>query len=93
MNKINIEEVAELYCNERFNLKGKIAMVTGSSRARGKVIAKTLQKEGCTIILNGRNLKNLEESLEDIPNAFVIAGDVSNFEESKNIIKKILEKT
>lgn len=34
------------------SLKGKIAIVTGSSRGIGSVIAKDLAKEGCSVIVN-----------------------------------------
>ena len=40
-------------------LRGKIALLTGSSRGIGLAIAQTLHDEGCTVILNGRNTSQL----------------------------------
>ena len=36
---------------------GKVAIITGSSRGIGKAVAIALAKEGASIVLNGRNLK------------------------------------
>ena len=42
-------------------LKGKIALVTGSSRGIGRGIALALAAEGCDVMLTGRDEKALEE--------------------------------
>src|ERR1700676_5270569 len=43
-------------------LKGKIALVTGSSRGIGRGIALALAAEGCDVMLTGRDQKALEEA-------------------------------
>ena len=40
-------------------LKGKVALVTGSSRGIGLTIAQTLRDEGCTVLINGRDANRL----------------------------------
>ena len=40
-------------------LKGKNAIISGSSRWIGLAIAIALHKEGCNVIINGRNKKNI----------------------------------
>lgn len=43
-----------------FNLTGKIALVTGGSQGIGLAIAKSLQKAGATLCINGRSEAKLE---------------------------------
>ncbi len=43
-------------------LGGKVALITGSSRGIGRAIAETLAREGCSIMLTGRDAAALEES-------------------------------
>src|ERR1700724_2196143 len=42
-------------------LKGKIALVTGSSRGIGRGVALALAAEGCDVMLTGRDQKALDE--------------------------------
>ena len=49
-----------------FDLSGKIALITGSSRGLGLSIAKALFNSGATIIINGRNQKTLDEASKKI---------------------------
>jgi len=44
-----------------FSLKGKRALVTGSSQGLGNAIAKGLGKAGAVIVLNGRKMEKLEK--------------------------------
>lgn len=43
-----------------FDLKGKTALVTGSSRGIGYEIASSLLKEGCNVVLNGLHKSTLQ---------------------------------
>jgi 3-oxoacyl-[acyl-carrier protein] reductase len=47
-------------------LKGKIALVTGSSRGIGRGIALALADEGCDLLLTGRDVPALEEVAKTI---------------------------
>ncbi|MDA0764808.1 MAG: SDR family oxidoreductase [Proteobacteria bacterium] len=49
-----------------FNLSGKIALITGSSRGLGLSIAKALFNSGATIIINGRNQETLDKASKKI---------------------------
>ncbi len=48
-----------------FDLSGKTALITGSSRGLGYTMATGLGKAGATIILNGRNVETLEKAVEN----------------------------
>ncbi len=54
-----------------FNLEGKVAFVTGSTRGIGWATAKTLTKFGATVILNGiQSLEILEQRKEELKKEF-----------------------
>ncbi len=46
-----------------FNLKGRTALVTGSSRGLGNVVARAMAEAGATVILNGTNTSTLEAAV------------------------------
>jgi gluconate 5-dehydrogenase len=51
---------------ELFSLKGRRALVTGSSQGLGLAMAEGLGKAGATVILNGRNVKKLERARQKL---------------------------
>ena len=65
-----------------FDLTGKTALVTGSSRGLGLAFAKGLAQAGADVILNGTNDENLEVARAQLQglglNAIVSAFDVTN---------------
>ena len=63
-------------------LEGKIALVTGSSRGIGKVIARELAHRGCTLIVHGSKESDaLYDSLEDVkklsPDSIMVTAELS----------------
>ena len=48
-----------------FSLKGRVALVTGSSRGLGFAMAKALGKAGAKVVLNGRDKAALDERAKD----------------------------
>ena len=48
------------------NVKGKWALVTGSSRGVGRQIALFMAKEGCNLILHSRSLAHTEKILAEV---------------------------
>jgi len=47
---------------DRFDLSGAIALITGSSRGIGRMLAAGLADAGATIVLNGKHSVGLEEA-------------------------------
>lgn len=78
-------------------LKGKIALVTGSSRGIGKITAIALAKEGADVVINyigdqeGAN-KVVEEIKKLGQDAIAIEADVTNFKQIKEMFDKVKEK-
>lgn len=52
------------------DLKGKLALVTGSTSGLGKIIAVTLAKEGADIIINGRNKGSVQKTMKEISGTY-----------------------
>jgi gluconate 5-dehydrogenase len=79
-----------------FDIKNKTALVTGSSRGLGFVLAKGLALQGARIILNGRDNQQLGKALEEIKvtgaQVDAIAFDVTNMAEIEAAAGKIREK-
>jgi len=78
-----------------FNLEGKVALVTGSSRGLGKSMAEALAEAGAFVILNGRDRTRLEmvnrEFHERNLTAMSISFDVTKEEEVDLGFQKIDE--
>ncbi len=77
-----------------FDLKNKVALVTGATGGIGKSIAQLLHSQGATVILHGRN----EEKLEALKNelgerAEFVAHDLADLKGIDDFAKKVLEKT
>lgn len=50
-------------------LKGKVVLVTGSSKGIGRAIAVAFAREGCHTVINGRNAKELEATATELRGA------------------------
>jgi gluconate 5-dehydrogenase len=66
-----------------FDITGRVALVTGSSRGIGKALARGLLDAGCTVVLNGRDeatLKDTQAELDDLTGGTTAIGrfDVTN---------------
>lgn len=72
------------------NLAGKVALVTGSSKGIGRVIAQTLHEEGCRVALNARNVVDLSYATAQLLGAIGVAGDITQPGKARHVIAKVL---
>jgi NAD(P)-dependent dehydrogenase (short-subunit alcohol dehydrogenase family) len=76
-------------------LKGKRALVTGSSSGIGAAIAKTLAKEGATVAIQGRNHQKVNQVVQDIVeqggHALAVTGDLTQNEDAQKVVDTVLE--
>jgi 3-oxoacyl-[acyl-carrier protein] reductase len=69
------------------DLAGKTALVTGSSKGLGKTIAQALHKEGCNVVLNGREAFALEHLCAELgERATAIAADVTDAKSCRDMV-------
>ena len=77
-------------------MKGKVALVTGSSQGIGKAIALALAKEGADVAVNGRRLAPIEATAKEIETlgrkAMVAQADVSDYEQVQRMMNSIVDK-
>ena len=80
-------------------LKGKCAVITGSTRGIGKAIAIKYASLGCNIVINYRSEKdevNARELSDEIcklgVDTLIVKANVGDFEEAKNLVEKAKEK-
>ena len=74
---------------ELFNLKGKRALITGSSQGIGFALARGLNQAGANIILNGRNKEKLEIAAQKLigkGEIHQLCFDVTDHKETKDVI-------
>jgi len=81
--------------SDLFDLKGKVAIVTGASSGLGVQFAKALARQGANVAIVARRIEKLEAVKADIEKLGVkclaLKCDVSKSEEIKNTVSKVKE--
>lgn len=73
-----------------FNIAGRRALVTGSTSGIGKAVARLLANEGCTVFVNGRSSKGVEEALQELEgDCRPTVGDLSTPEGVEQILQQV----
>ena len=77
---------------KQFDLTGRVAIITGSSKGIGESIARGLAEHGAKVAITSRKLENLEpmkKEIEDLgAECFAVASDVRDFEAVENAISE-----
>jgi len=80
----------------RFNLTGKVAIITGSSKGIGKSIARALAEYGASVVVSSRSQESVDAVVAEFKNdgleAFPIACHVGDEDQLKNLIEKTTAK-
>jgi len=79
-----------------FDLSGKVAIITGSSRGIGENIARGLAEFGAKVVITGRKQENIDQVAVSMTNdgydVLPVACHVGNEDDLKNLLEKTLEK-
>ena len=72
-----------------YNLEGKLAFVTGSTKGIGKATAALLLREGADVIIHGRTAESVERARKDLPSARTVFGDLRDRAAVERIIDEV----
>ncbi len=72
-----------------YNLEGKLAFVTGSTKGIGKATAALLLREGAEVIIHGRTRDSVERAREDLPSAHGVFGDLRDRAAVEKIVNEV----
>ncbi len=72
-----------------YNLEGKLAFVTGSTKGIGKATADLLLREGAEVIIHGRTIESVERAKEDLPSAHTVSGDLRDKAAVDRIVNEV----
>ncbi len=78
-------------------LKGKVAIVTGSTKGNGKAIAEIFSEHGANVVITGRNEQEIQSVTEGIrkkykTNPLGLRIDVSSINDVKQLVRKATDK-
>ena len=74
-------------------LHGKIALVTGSNRGTGQIIAQALAAEGATVIAHGFEPGSADHLPENSQVTYSVAGDLTHEAGCQQVVEQALEHT
>jgi 2-deoxy-D-gluconate 3-dehydrogenase len=82
------------YLEQKFGLRGKVALVSGSSRGLGRAMALALARAGADVIVHGRDRGSLTTAMKEIAGCgskgHAIAADVSQRSEVERLLAEAI---
>jgi len=82
--------------DSKYDLEGKVAIVTGAARGMGEAIAKALAANGAIVVVNDININEARRVSEEIivrnRQALAFQADVSNYKQVAEMVDVILQK-
>lgn len=79
---------------DKFSLSGKTILVTGASSGIGRAIAIACAEAGACVVLSGRNVSRLEETLRmmcDVDKHCIISADLTDAAQRQVLVERVLE--
>jgi NAD(P)-dependent dehydrogenase (short-subunit alcohol dehydrogenase family) len=78
--------------NERFDLGGKVALVTGGSRGLGRAMVMAMAAAGADVVIASRKLENCEQLAEEVTaaterRAVPVAANVSSWSDVEELVE------
>ena len=76
-----------------YDLTGKVAIITGSTRGIGRAVAATMAGYGAKVVITGRRQEACDQVAAEIgENAMGVATDITSAEDRKKLIEKTVER-
>lgn len=79
---------------DKFSLAGKTILVTGASSGIGRAITIACAEQGACVVLNGRNVSRLEETLRmmcDVEKHCIIPADLTDSKQRQALVEQVPE--
>jgi NAD(P)-dependent dehydrogenase (short-subunit alcohol dehydrogenase family) len=74
----------------KLDLKGKVALVTGSNRGTGQIIAARLAEEGCIVLVHSLKEGESTFAAQKLSNAIAVWGDITTDEGAQQLANQCL---
>src|SRR5690349_19779303 len=97
VNELSRAIVSVVPASSRFDLSGRVALVTGASRGIGSAIAEALAEHGAEVVLSSRKQADLDTEAERINGLYAekatpIAAHAGREEELKRLVEEVMKR-